>query len=246
MSIDTPKEYFSCFTSFNQMLQVEKFGLDCFMICSRQNNCRYLKFNSNYCFPYSSLSFNELLNSDDIWFKNIEDKNFVVCTNSISTTTTTFRIDSLLARNYPISNLISIGFQKVYEKYYSFPTTSSDLTGAKMNCNSTSILCAAGHHEANSDILELVACGNCFQILINTTINSPNLVRSAYWYMTPGQSFGFSRSNRIYQSQADIYIVADPERLSWHLDLSYGGWRLGNITGLNNSISYKKFLFVKV
>ncbi|CAF1054990.1 unnamed protein product [Brachionus calyciflorus] len=225
MSIHTPKEYFSCFTSFIQMLQVEKFSLDCLMICSRQNNCRYLKLKSSYCFLYSSLSFNEILDSDDIWFKNIEDKNFVGCTNSISTTSTTFNNDSLLARNYSISNLINIGFQKVYDRFYSHSTSFSELDKVKMNCTSNSILCAGGG-ETNSSFLELVACGKCFEILKNTTLNSTNLVGSAH-------------------CEADIYDLTDQERLSWHLDLNNGGWRLGNITDLGNSISYKKYLFAK-
>ena len=141
--------------------------------------------------------------------------------------------------------MINNGFQKVYDQFYSHYTKYSDIALARSYCNSNSILCAGGSL-ANSDILLLVACGNYFQILTNTTRSIPNLVGSVYWYMTPGYSFGFSPSSKIDQSKADIYNQFDPFRLSWNIDLNGGGWRLGNITYLTTNNFYKKLLFVKV
>ena len=43
----------------------------------------------------------------------------------------------------------------------------------------------------------------------------------------------------IAQSIADV-ADADPLRLSWHLDWVFGGWRLGEITELNDSSAYLK------
>ncbi|CAF1122101.1 unnamed protein product, partial [Brachionus calyciflorus] len=131
---------------------------------------------------------------------------------------------SLLTRNYPISNLINTGYQIVYNQLYSHYTSSLNLMSAKSICNYNSILCAGGSL-ANSDILELVACGNCFQVLTNTTSNSPNLVGTVYWYMTSPLSFGFSPIFSITQSSADTYDKSDPFRLSWHLDQTSGGYR---------------------
>ncbi|CAF0997441.1 unnamed protein product, partial [Brachionus calyciflorus] len=150
-----------------------------------------------------------------------------------------------LTRNYPISNLIDNGFQIVYDQFYSHGTMYSDMSLAKSYCNSNSILCAGGSL-TNSDILELVACGNCYQIFRNTTLNSPNLIGSVYWYMTPGKSFGFSPIYTISQSSADTYDTSDPLRLSWHFDKISGGYRLGALTDLNSDTLYKKLLFVKV
>ncbi|CAF1023597.1 unnamed protein product [Brachionus calyciflorus] len=53
--------------------------------------------------------------------------------------------------------------------YVGFHTMYSDMSLAKSYCNSNSILCAGGGL-ADSNILGLVACGNCFQILTNTTV----------------------------------------------------------------------------
>ncbi|CAF1081140.1 unnamed protein product [Brachionus calyciflorus] len=118
----------------------------------------------------------------------------------------------------------------------------SDVTLAKSNCCSNSILCVGGG-SADSVILNLVACGNCLQILTNTTVNIPNLVGSVYWYMTPGVSFGFSPIYSITQNSADTYNTSDPLRLSWHFNS--GGWRLGTLTSLDSDTRYKKYILVK-
>ncbi|CAF1007353.1 unnamed protein product [Brachionus calyciflorus] len=121
----------------------------------------------------------------------------------------------------------------------------SDIAVAKSYCTSNSILCVGGSLN-NSDILELVACANCLQILTNTTVNSPKLVGSVYWYMTPGVSFGFSPSSTIIQNPTDVYKLSDPLRLSWCINLNYRSWRLGTLTNLTSKTLYKKLLFVKV
>ncbi|CAF0966961.1 unnamed protein product, partial [Brachionus calyciflorus] len=200
----TLKKYFAFSTNLNQILQVHK-RFDCFKICSRQNNCEYLKYNLNNCSLYLSLSFNESLEDGSFWFKNKSHKIFSDFT-SINSSTILSNY-SLLTRNYPISNLTNNGFQKVYDQFYSHVTMYSDLELARTYCNSTSILCAGGSL-TNSDILELVACGNCLQILTETTLNSPNLVGSVYWYMTPDLSFGFSPSSIIFQDYEyyDYYL----------------------------------------
>ncbi|CAF0991711.1 unnamed protein product [Brachionus calyciflorus] len=155
-----------------------------------------------------------------------------------------WRLDYIsgLIPKYSICSLINNGFLKVLDQFYSFNTTTLDLMNARSNCNSNSILCAAGGL-VNSDILELVACGNCFQIMTNTTLNTPKLVGSVYWYLTPGKSFGFSPSFTISQTTSDQFNLSDPQRLSWHLDQPIGGWRLGNLS-LNDN-SYRKVLLVK-
>ena len=82
--------------------------------------------------------------------------------------------------------------------------------------------------------LLLVSCGSCLDILTTTELNKPRLVNGAWWYFTPGKSFGFAPSSSITQSSADIFdcdaslSCKDSNRLSWHLDIRTG-WRIGNI-----------------
>ncbi|CAF1098867.1 unnamed protein product, partial [Brachionus calyciflorus] len=232
----TLKKHFSSSTILNEMFQVQK-SVVCFKLCSRRNSCEYLKYQSENCSLYLSLSFNENLEDGNFWYKNNNDMIFADCTTS--TGTAILSNFSLLATNYPVSNLTNLGFQIVYDQFYSNSTIYSDLTLLRNYCNPNSILCAGGGL-ANSDILLLVACGNCYQILTNTTKNSPKLVGSVYWYMTIDYSFGFSPSSTINQNRVDTYSLSDPLRLSWFIDSYSGGWRLGTITNLFTSTMYKK------
>ncbi|CAF0922766.1 unnamed protein product [Brachionus calyciflorus] len=222
--------------------EIESRRFDCFKHCSQQNNCEYLKYKSNECFLYLSLSSNEPLDNGTFWFKYNQNKIFSGCTITTITTTAAFYYNSGLATNYSISSMINNGFEKVFDKFYSHQTNYSDIANATRNCNSNSIFCAGGGL-INSDFLDLVACGNCFQILTNTTLNTPKLVGSVYWYLTPGKSFGFSPSFKITQATSDTYNESDPLRLSWHIDQPLGGWRLGSLT-LNDE-RYRKVLMVK-
>jgi hypothetical protein len=63
--------------------------------------------------------------------------------------------------------------------------------------------------------------------------------------MSPQLSFGFSHLSQISQIQADINTDEGYLRLSWHLNLSSGGWRLGNVTTLNNENKLNKKIFLK-
>ncbi|CAF1018694.1 unnamed protein product [Brachionus calyciflorus] len=121
MNSETVKKYFSCSTILNQMLQVQK-RLDCFKLCTRQNNCEYLKYKLNNCSLYLFLSFYESLKDGSFWFKNKNDKIF-----TDSTITNEICNYSLLTRNYPISNLTNNGFQIVYDQFYSHSTIYSDI-----------------------------------------------------------------------------------------------------------------------
>ena len=142
-------------------------------------------------------------------------------------------------------SLFCLGFVTVYEQFYSHWTMSSDLKNVRNQCNSNSMLCAGGGLK-NSDVLELVSCGNCHAVLTPTSLNDPKYVYTAYWHMTDGQSFGFSPIYTINQSSADTFDLNDPFRLSWHLNQTVGGYRVGKISGLNSDNIYKKYIFIRL
>ena len=66
-----------------------------------------------------------------------------------------------------------------------------------------------------------------------------------YFYFFPNRSFGFSPEKAISLGSADTFNISDPLRLSWHLDINTGGWRLGSINGLNSSTAYSRIIFSK-
>ncbi|CAF0838132.1 unnamed protein product [Brachionus calyciflorus] len=198
---------------------------DCFNYCSLKITCKFVMNKNANCRYFSSLSMDEEIYDGSYWYKN--------------------KVYPKLAKNYSITYLQEKKFIKVYDVLYSYITIQSDLDNIKNKCNINSILCAGGGL-VGSDVLDLVACANCYSVLTPTEKNKPVLIEEVYWYMTPDHSFGFSPNATIDQNSADIFDTTNPFRLSWHLNISFGGYRLGQLTGLNNDNNYKKYIFIKV
>ena len=103
------------------------------------------------------------------------------------------------------------------------------------------LLYVLGGNRYDETFLRLVACANCLNATTQTILNQPQYYGGAYWYFTDGKSFGFAPNFTINQTSADSFDQSSNLRLSWHLDGSNGGWRLGNITYLNaDTYFYKK------
>lgn len=150
----------------------------------------------------------------------------------------------VLANNYSISQLENeLNFRRVYDVAYNVTTNTDDLMAIKAFCNESTILCAGGG-ENGSDVMRLVSCTKCLIALNETELNDPVLSDSAYWYMLPTKSFGFAPNETLDQFQADRFDTDSDLRLSWHLDLAIGGWRLGSLTQLNYDGFYRKYLFL--
>jgi len=128
-----------------------------------------------------------------------------------------------------MNTLLNQGFKTVYDQLYSNKYIDPDLNNIKTQCNQNSLICVGGA-DGNNNLL-LVSCGSCLDILTTTIRNQPRFVNGAWWYFTPGYSFGFAPNSNINQDAADFFdcagsICQDSNRLSWHLP-GYG-WRLGN------------------
>merc|ERR1719320_1434863 len=63
-----------------------------------------------------------------------------------------------------------------------------------------------------------------------------------YWYWYSGKSVGFASVSEIWLNSADTSSDDCDWRLSWHLDQSSGGWRVGCVTGLNGDVGYYKYI----
>ena len=109
-------------------------------------------------------------------------------------------------------------------------------------CTGSSILCFGGYDGKAPGTLLIVACGYCYLILMRTSLNTPHLHNSVYWYYTSSKSFGYSADSSISQSSADIGSTNANLRLSWHLDQGFGGFRIGTLTYLNIDTVYYKII----
>ena len=86
-------------------------------------------------------------------------------------------------------------------------------------------------------------------MLQETARNAPHEDNEVNWYLTPGTSFGFAPAGaRIRQTKADSTSGSDDDkRLSWHIDDedAEGGYRAGDLRGLNDDDNWMKLLFYK-
>jgi hypothetical protein len=92
------------------------------------------------------------------------------------------------------------GYEIVYEKIYGYLTKTSEIYNIRSTCASSTILCL-GYGYGPSDLLNLVACGNCKKITTpgNTTTNSMGIfggddtVISGFteWRFDPNNTFLF-------------------------------------------------------
>ena len=150
----------------------------------------------------------------------------------------------ILASNIQMHDLLNEGFNTVYNEFYSHATTETILLNIKSQCNQESIICVGGADSYNK--LLLVSCGSCLDILTTTVINQPRLVNGAWWYFTPGISFGFAPdSNIVQEPYCDKYDPSNTKRLSWELEGTCG--RLGSLNTVANTIpsTYRKIIMLK-
>lgn len=91
----------------------------------------------------------------------------------------------------------------------------------------------------------LLSCGNCWSILSATKKDTPVLINGAYWYLTPGYSFGFAPNSTINQVTCDKFDTTNNFRVCWHLDQNVGGWRIGSLVWfLNSDFNFNKYVFI--
>ena len=128
----------------------------------------------------------------------------------------------------------------MWEQIYPKATTSNDIRG----CTGPNLF--VGGRATASSTFKLGAFDTSAVILTETQLNTPHLSNGVYWYFTPSKSFGFSRNLSIRQNEADILSIDGDARLSWHLDIGTGGFRLGSIVNspdLNDATNYEKAIY---
>ena len=148
---------------------------------------------------------------------------------------------------------MNAGYTFVYNQPYKQVTEFSDLVEVAQKWDESTILCVGGK-DSNTNVYKLISCGNCLHVLVLTSNNFVNYVNNAYWYLDPNKSFGFSPKAKINLASPDIqdcelneynwsWSCTDDLRLSWLLD-GLPGWRLGNISNLEDETYYKNILLL--
>lgn len=145
-------------------------------------------------------------------------------------------------QNVSLSTILSGGWTLCYSAFMSVPI--GDLAETVLTpCQGTNIMMAG--RETGSDVFLLLAAGNRSEVTTPTGYGSnTHAVNGSEWYfMGPEWSWGFAPLGAAtQQSQCDV--LAGAERMCLHTFSWVGGYRIGNITGLNNSDDYEKVFFV--
>jgi len=137
--------------------------------------------------------------------------------------------------------LVSAGWELIYDAPYSDPTTSDDLFGHD-NMGECILM---GVREGGNPHLMVAAVANTADISEDTGSDTVAIEsRGVYWYNRPGNAIGFSASSNIDLRPHDVLSPRDdPSRVSWHLDSGIGGWRAGTNTNLNDNEDYHKVFY---
>ena len=147
--------------------------------------------------------------------------------------------------DYDENILISNGFLKCFDQPYSWPTTSSDLAG----CMAYEFVFVGAKSSSSSSTFALGAFGtsNVFTVPFSTDTAYYDS-GGAYWfrcYPQPYNCFGFASSSRVTLLGGDYGEGSDDcaSRLSWNLDQSTGGYRVGCIIQLWYDSTWRKVIY---
>ena len=121
-------------------------------------------------------------------------------------------------------------------------TLNNHITTIRANCSNDTLLCLGGGIK-NSDLILTIACGNCLQITTETALNCPVFYGGAYWYYTNLKSIGFAPTSQITMNVADTCDLNSNQRLSFHLEGSSGGYRIGSYQS-NSDSTYSKYFYI--
>ena len=151
---------------------------------------------------------------------------------------TVFGIQSSYADYYPSGiqqnvseqTLRDNGWTLFYEQTYG---TVLDSTASQLRPSGQYVILTG--KAVGSSTLPILSAAPTAQVFTETVINTPQFINGTYWYNTPNSSIGFAPTATIIQSSADLENTSDPLRLSWHLGVNVGGWRLGEINAFNET-----------
>ena len=126
-----------------------------------------------------------------------------------------------------------------YNEPYSHATQSDDvrtvgastythvILGARYGASGQFLLAAVGEYDA------------VFAATSSTTTAYEN--NGVYWYFYPSKSIGFASDASVSLNTADTKDSPGSEdRLSWHLDVAAGGYRVGTTKYLNSDTAHYK------
>ena len=145
-------------------------------------------------------------------------------------------------QNLALSTILGGGWTQCYSELFSAPI-GNDAENVLSQCQGENIMMAG--RATGSDMFLLLAQGALNDVTANTGAGTSNthVVNGAQWYFSSKWSWGFAPIGE----QVDLYscdISSGAQHMCLHTLDWTGGFRIGDISGLNDSQSYEKVFFV--
>lgn len=112
-----------------------------------------------------------------------------------------------------------------------------------LNVCSGDYLLMAGRATGSNTFLSLAAALRADTIIDTGNTNNTHLANGSNWWFSSEWSWGFTEANdTVTNNQCDT--SSSPLSMCLHTIAPFGGYRINNITGLNDSTDYEKVFFV--
>ncbi len=144
--------------------------------------------------------------------------------------------------NVPLATITTGGWTQCYANPLSF-VIGSHAQHVLAACSGNYLMMAG--REAGSEVLLVLAAARFGDTIVDTGANTSHthFANGAMWYYAPNWAWGFtSADDRVNLDACDT--GNSPASMCLHTHVSVGGYRINNITDLNDSTSYESVFFV--
>ena len=151
-----------------------------------------------------------------------------------------------ILQNLSITDLNEAGFKIAWQKPYCYQNKFDELLQFLKKK-----YVIIGAIEKGKNQLILAAMGEGKKVFKETKdIKETHEHNKVFWYFMRKKSFGFSETENVYLDEIDCIESRERRefekgKLSWCLTENFGGWRIGDITDLQDSINYEKIILIK-
>ncbi len=143
----------------------------------------------------------------------------------------------------PVSTVTDGGWVECYRSTYGTALTPETLSGLLTSCSGDHLMLAG--RETGSDTLKLLAAAPRADVLADSgSGNDTHNANGSEWYYSDAWSWGFAKGgDTVERDYCDIGSANPESRLCWHTGFSFGGWRVGTVTGLNYDGAYERIVY---
>ncbi|CAD8140385.1 unnamed protein product [Paramecium octaurelia] len=140
------------------------------------------------------------------------------------------------------------GFTKIYEELFNKPFTQTHIELIKQRCTPQSQICIGGVSVNDPD--SFILCATDYASEFYTETQDLKLARKSrngeiFWYYVRNRCIGFSPMSKVDLKYPDVDNEEGDLRFSLWLFHGQGGYRIGRLESLEQSVEYKCVIYLK-